>query len=90
MQTVFMGKEITRQDIIDALNEFASEYPDTDMYESWLQKDSYIYAVRYDEKVYPPKHILSQAAGIPTTDFSGGERTNSVFRRLGFEVEKKS
>lgn len=38
---------------------------------------------------YPPKHILSQATGISTRDFSGGDETNNVLRQLGFEVIDK-
>jgi hypothetical protein len=33
--------------------------------------------------------LSSKATGVPTTDFSGGEQTNGVFRQFGFELEKK-
>jgi 5-methylcytosine-specific restriction enzyme A len=89
MQTTFKGKIVTRQDILDALQEFSTQYPDPDTYDNWLQKGNYIYALRYGEKTYPPKHILSRAARIPTSEFSGGEETNRVFRQLGFIIEKK-
>jgi len=32
---------------------------------------------------------LSQATGIDILEFSGGEQTNSVFRKLGFRVVDK-
>lgn len=86
MKTVFKGQKVTRQNILDALRDFSAEYPDTDTYENWLGKNTYIYAVRYEDKVFPPKHILSRATGIPTTEFSGGEQSNRVFSQLGFEV----
>jgi hypothetical protein len=89
METTFMGKLVTRKQVIDALHEFVQKYPDTDTYENWLQKGSYKYAIQYDGRVYPPKHVLSVVTGIPTTDFNGGEQTNRVFRQLGFDVVNK-
>ena len=89
METTFIRKTVTRQDILDVLHEFARQHPDTDTYDSWLEKGTYKYAVRYDGRMYPPKHILSLATGIPTADFNGGEQTNRVFRQLGFDVENK-
>jgi 5-methylcytosine-specific restriction enzyme A len=89
METTFLNKMVTRQQILDALHEFAKQYPDTDTYENWLQKESYKYAVLYDGRVYPPKHILYVVTGIPTTDFNGGEQTNRVFRQLDFDVVNK-
>ena len=34
----------------------------------------------------PPKHILSEITGVPTSDFTGGDVTNRVFRELGFPI----
>jgi 5-methylcytosine-specific restriction protein A len=89
METTFLNQILTRQQILDALHEFARQYPNTDSYEEWLQKGAYKYAVRYDGRVFPPKHILSIVTGIPTVKFNGGEQTNRVFRQLGFDVENK-
>jgi 5-methylcytosine-specific restriction enzyme A len=90
MQTTFKGKVVTQQDILEALQEFSTQYPDPDTYDNWLQKGNYVYILRYGETIYPPKHILSRATGIPTSDFSGGDQTKGVFQQLGFIVEKKS
>ncbi|MBE0411130.1 MAG: hypothetical protein IBX69_15520 [Anaerolineales bacterium] len=89
MLTTFKGKFVTRQDILDALQEFTLEYPLTESYDNWLQKGNYVYILRYGETIYPPKYILSRAAVIPISEFSGGEQTNRVFRQLGFIIEKK-
>lgn len=89
METNFLNKRVTRQNILDALHEFARQYPNTDTYDSWLQKGAYKYAVHYDGRIYPPKHILSTVTGIPTAKFNGGEQTNRVFRQLGFDVVNK-
>ena len=72
------------------MHEFVSQHPNAETHDDWLQKGTYKYAVRYDDgRVYLPKHILSMATGIPTTEFNGGEQTNRVFRQIGFHVENK-
>lgn len=89
MDTVFKSVTITAKDILTALSDFDAQYPDANEYDSWLEKDMYKYAIQYREKLYPCKYILSQATGIDTSEFSGGEQTNSVFRNLGFHVIDK-
>jgi hypothetical protein len=80
---------VTRQGILDALHEFSRHYPDTNNYARWLDNPAYKYAVEYDGRLYPPKHILSTVTGVPTAHFNGGEQTNRVFRQLGFVVIDK-
>ena len=89
METTFKRQTVTRQNILDALHEFSAKYPNPEVYDNWLQKDTYKYAVWHNGRIHPPKQILSIATGIPTTDFNGGELTNRVFRQLGFDVENK-
>jgi len=86
---VFKGITVTRDEVITALKAFASAYPEPNGYERWLEKDTYLYAIDYQGRLYPPKHILSVVTGIPTSEFSGGEQTNRVFRDLGFEIVSK-
>lgn len=83
------GKEVTRQQVIDALSQFDSQYPHTNNYDSWLEKGNYKYAVRYCGKLYPCKYLLSLASDVPMGSFNGGDQTNRVFRTLGFEVINK-
>ena len=85
----FRGRRVTRQNVIDALRHFDSQYPNTNDYKSWLDDRRYKYAVRYAHKLYPCKHILSLASGFDVACFVGGAQTNRVFRRLGFEVIDK-
>jgi 5-methylcytosine-specific restriction protein A len=89
METTFKKQTLTRQQVLDVLADFRKQHPDTNEYEEWLDKESYKYVLVFDEKMYPPKHILSQVTGIPTTEFSGGNQTNRVFEQLGFKVVLK-
>lgn len=87
--TRFKGENVTRVAVISAMRGFNTEYPDTNMYDNWLEKRNYKYAVLYEGRRYPPKHILSQVTGIPTDWFTGGWETNRVFINLGFQVVEK-
>ncbi len=71
---------VTREKILAAMNDFDLHYR-LDEQDSGTK-----YAVEHDGKRYPPKRLLELATGVSRTRFSGGERTNSVYRGLGFEV----
>lgn len=89
MSVIFKGVNLTAQDILTAMNDFDSQYQNTNDYDPWLGKETYKYAVWHNGKLYPCKHILSRATRIHTSKFSGGEQTNSVFRKLGFRLIDK-
>ena len=85
----FLGREITKQQVISALSHFDSQYPDTNSYDSWLNKRTYKYAIQYSARLYPCKLILSLASHRPMSDFSGGQQTNNLFQKLKFKVINK-
>jgi len=89
MQTTFKKQIVSRDAILKALSEFAALYPNTNDYDEWLEKGTYHFAIEFNGKLYPPKHILSQVSGFDTSTFGGGEETNRVFRKLGFNVVDK-
>lgn len=89
MTTTFRNIPLTRADILAALRDFDSQYPTTNDYDNWLDKDTYKYALIHNDKRYPPKYILSAVTGIPTTEFTGGQETNRVFHALKFDIENK-
>jgi hypothetical protein len=81
-RTTFRGKEVTREQVLAVLRDFGARYPDTNDYDRWLEKGNYKYALWYDDRAYPPKHILSEATGISTAEFSGSEQFHRVFKQL--------
>lgn len=89
MEVIFKGKFITPEKVLTVIQDFDARYPDTNAYDSWLENGNYKYALQHRGKLYPCKHILSLSAGIPVSEFSGGDQTNIVFERLGFEVVDK-
>ncbi len=89
MSIEFKGRLITREVVLRALRQFEQDYPDTNGYDQWLDKATYRYAVQFNGRLYPCKYVLSEASGVSTKEFTGGEQTNRVFRALGFDVVNK-
>jgi hypothetical protein len=87
--SILRGTIVTCQDIQRAINEFDELYPtDSNGYDSWLDKGIYKWALRRNDRLYPPKYVLTLATGIPTTDFVASE-ARRVFGNLGFEIIRK-
>lgn len=87
---VFCGKVMTRQMILDAIQAFDAEYPNTNDYREWLEKGNYKYALVHEGRKYPPKHILSMATGTPWQEFGGGvQQANRVLSKLEFKIVVK-
>lgn len=84
----FYGRFITYEAVLATLRMYDAQYPQND-YDEWLKKSNYKHAVKFNDRLYPPKHILSVVSEIGTDKFSGGESTNQVFRQLGFLVVEK-
>ncbi len=89
MGAIFKNVTVSRDSVLKAMREFDSQYQATEDYDNWMSKGNYRYAVRHGEHLYPVKRILSDAITIPTSEFSGGENANRVFRELGFQVIAK-
>jgi hypothetical protein len=65
---LFKGVSVHRYEILDAIHTFDQVYPDTNQYYSWLEKNSYKFALSYRGKLYPCKHIRAKPlASTPIT-----------------------
>jgi 5-methylcytosine-specific restriction protein B len=78
--------DVTRDDIIEAMALFDDEQRGQGRYDGWKSDGRFKYAIEYGGKLYPPKQIISLAAGIERQMFSGGEEANSFLDKLGFTV----
>ena len=101
---VYRDLQITDEQVRSGIALYDREYPLNDYprtkerphVKTWLENDTYVYAIRYGGKCYPPKHILWSAIGPGSKGmyrFMGGGRpgrANWVLERLGFEVVPKS
>jgi 5-methylcytosine-specific restriction enzyme A len=52
----------------------------------WEHKGTQRYAIVYSGKLYPPKMIISLAAGIRRSEFSGVHQSNSYLEKRGFKL----
>lgn len=80
-EATFRGRAFTREDVLHAMQRFDNE-PRNSF--SPLKK----YAVKHDDKEYPPKDLLRLITG-EARQFPGGEYTNRHFRALGFHIEER-
>ncbi len=77
--------EITREHVLAAIKDLESGFT-----HSYREPRKYV--VVFEERLYSPKAVLARAMFHATglilnpKDFSGGKGTNTVLRRLGFEI----
>lgn len=80
-----LNKQVDRQSILDALI-----YIDKNGVPK--KRNSTKFTLHQDNKVYPPKYVLSIATKIATgkelepKEFNGGNETNSFLMSLGFTI----
>jgi hypothetical protein len=92
LETTFKGKVVTRNEVIAALEAFAKTYPDPNAFKGpnpnaskgWLDNDAYHWAINYQNRLYPPKHILREI--IKDSRFKSGDPVNQVFLDLDFAI----
>ena len=77
----------TTEDVLKALEKFDQDYRSNPEWVDWENKQNYKYAIRYQERLYPVKQIVSLATGEPRNAFNGGVRAaNKYLRAKGFEI----
>jgi len=72
--------------IVEALKTFDRQFRNTPEFAGWENKGTQRYAIAYNGKLYPPKMIISLAAGIRRSEFSGGDQSNSYLKKFGFTI----
>jgi len=80
MQTNFQGKIITREDMLKAMKVFDDEHRNSFPEKRWVT-----YAIKHEERRYPPKETFRIAADTDDVP-PGGPSVNNHFEKLGFEV----
>lgn len=79
-QTTYRGKTFTYDDVLRALERFDAELRATFPDRHWVT-----YAIRHNDKDYPPKTIMRLVTGMHKVG-SGGKPLNAHFEDLGFEI----
>src|SRR3990172_10428466 len=78
--TSYRGKTIKYDDVLHAMERF-----DKELRASFPDKRWVTYAIKHNDKLYPPKQIMRLATGMDHVG-SGGKPVNSPFEELGFTV----
>ena len=89
MMVTYKGVQISRADVLAALADFDDRYPNSNDYDSWLEKGNYRYILRHRGAFYPPKYILHLVTGLPLDEMRSAKQRKRVFEALGFEVVRK-
>src|SRR5438105_1912795 len=77
---------VSRDRFIDALRQFDREERGSDEWRDWQANANYEHAIRFEDRLYPVKEVISLATGASKDTFSGGPESNSFVERLGFQV----
>jgi hypothetical protein len=80
---------MTREEILAAMSRFDVTYPNTNDYDSWLDKANYTKAVRYNGRLYPCKWLVAEVMKLATPELNTNNDVVPVLERLGFEVIPK-
>jgi len=81
-----MLPEKSRDEIIQAINQFDKDFRNIIEWQKWENNENQIYAIEYNNQRYPVKKIISLATGVPVSEFTGGKPSNDYIRKRGFEV----
>lgn len=93
-QVPFMGRVITRQQVLDEMQWCDERYPHDDYCEPpakkpWQENRTYKWAVEHAGRLYPPKLLAHRLTGRALVgDGLIGGKVNRVFQQLGFEVKR--
>ena len=82
-----LDKRVDRQNVLDALTFIDKKGVPK-------RRNSTKFTLHQDNKIYPPKYVLSIATKIATgkelepKEFNGGDETNSFLMSLGFTIKE--
>ena len=79
---------VDAQAITQAMQTFDTEFRHTDEYKDWQSNEAQLWAVEFNDQLYPPKKIVSLATGTSVNSFSGGQETNKYLSDRGFPIKR--
>ncbi len=86
-------KRVTRTDVIRAIREFQTDFPNPDDYENFLNNGQHKWLLEFEGQLFPCKYIMGQAIRAHHRQLAGGwgggKRVNPYFKELGFEIVLK-
>lgn len=80
--------QISREQLLAAMQRFDQEARHLNEWSGWQNNGNYEYAVEHENKLYPPKEIISLAAGVSKDSFNGGYQSNKYLQNYGFIIKR--
>jgi len=77
---------VSQGKITEALKTFDRKHRTSPDFAGWENRGTQRYAIVDSGRLYPPKMIISLAAGIRRSEFSGGHQSNSYLTKHGFII----
>lgn len=81
-----MNVRLTREALEDAMRRFDRDLRDSPDWQEWDNNTNHHYAIRWQGRLYPVKHIVHLATGVPVHDLRGRRQRNAMVKNLGLEV----
>ena len=81
-----MIPDTTKEKIIRSMGTFDEQFRHLEKWSGWEKRENYKYAIKYNDRLYPVKQIISLAAEISLSSFSGGEESNKFLAKKGFDI----
>ncbi len=84
-----LPRDITREDILAALDRYDREIRPTREGQRWEQNAAHRWAIAHEGRFYPVKQIIALATGEELRSFSGGPEANRYVTQRGFAVVRR-
>ena len=81
-----MIPDTSKEKIIGAMEIFDEQFRHLEKWSGWEKRENYKYAIKYNDRLYPVKQIISLATEIPLNSFSGGDESNKFLTKKGFDI----
>lgn len=78
--------EVSPAALEQALKQFDKDFRKTEEWAGWEDNQAHRYAIRWRDRFYPAKKVVSLATDTPVGYFSGGVQTNRYLEERGFEI----
>jgi 5-methylcytosine-specific restriction protein B len=81
-----MIPDVAPERLHEEMEQFDQTLRGTPEWADWERKDSYKFAIDWNNRRYPVKQIIAMATGIQKNEFSGGVEANGYLQRKGLNV----
>ncbi|MFT4039158.1 MAG: AAA family ATPase [Thermomicrobiales bacterium] len=78
--------DASHEDVLAAMARFDAELRGAEAWRGWETRGNFRFAIEHEGRRYPVKHIVADATGVGTHEFSGGDEANRWLQHRDFEI----